>query len=157
MHMLLIVLELCSFIMSHRFTDFTVGRDILMIFIYISVYICPHTLFLSCFLLFIPVFVFALFTHPFFLFLSPFCRWRSWLLSVLCWSVCDVFILRVQCWSTRCVSTLCRWHVAWPTSSRGGLSTGTWQPGRLLVTKSSKVVFLSFSGEHFTGMLNYLY
>lgn len=68
MHMFLIVLELCSSIMSHRFTDFTVGRDILMIFIYISVYICPHTLFLSCFLLFIPIFVFALFTHPFFCF-----------------------------------------------------------------------------------------
>lgn len=113
--------------------------------------------------------------------LSP--RWPSWLLWALCWSVCDVFVHRARCWSTRCVSTPYRWPVAWPIWSRGGSSTGTWQPGRegadhflfkvdlisfssykkgqtlfkegVFFTFSMKSIFLS--GIFFTAMLNYLY
>lgn len=56
-------------------------------------------------------------------------RWRSWPRWAPCWSVCAVSVRRGPCSFTPCASTPCRCPVAWPTWSRGGSSTGTWQPG----------------------------
>lgn len=70
-------------------------------------------------------------------------RWLSWLPWVLCWSVYDVSVHRAPCWSTLCVSMQCKWPVAWPIWSRGGSSTGTWQPGTEDLFKLDLIFFSS--------------
>lgn len=106
------------------------------------------------------VFLFSSFHPPslsFFLSRFVFCRWQNWLLSVPCWNACAVFAHKALCWSTLCASMPCRWLVAWPTLSRGGSSTGTWQPGIETGSyKKLRVIFFKFKNG-FAGVVNYLY